>query len=340
MDVDILGGPLRAPSDCASRSGCWRPIVDRALADRMAFGAEGVGEVARACSRPARRTVLRDIPVASIRPPPTGVASAPAPGTWNESCQPHHPMARRHQIVKLFWRPLRCLSRPRIPPDRSMLERRANGDRRRSSSFLSPDREVRNANMRERLAKANHHVLDRSFDEDRIRTGREPENTALLRRFAISIIKARGPAETMRRLGRDVRRVLDFQKMTRQRLSMPVRGMPVPGTGLISLKSRPGRAVVTKTRHARSTEKGRTRASPAQCQQYSTFDERKMTKTGDRTVPHRSEMRRIRLQDGTTRSCLHRTYCWRRSTCRTIFLGRTANGLLVRLPVAFASAEV
>ena len=124
-------------------------------------------------------------------------------------------------------------------------------DRRRSSNFFSPDREVRNANMRERLAKANHHVFDRSFDEDRIRTGREPENTALLRRFAISIIKARGPAETMRRLGRDVRCVLDFQKMTRQRLSTHVRG-----TGLISLKSRPGRAVATKTRHARSTEKG------------------------------------------------------------------------------------
>ena len=66
--------------------------------------------------------------------------------------------------------------------------------------------------------EANHFILDWSFDEDRsrIRTGHGPENTTLLRRFAIGLIKARGlaVAETMRRLGRDVRRVLDFLKMT------------------------------------------------------------------------------------------------------------------------------
>ena len=36
----------------------------------------------------------------------------------------------------------------------------------------------------------------------------------LLRRFAIGLIKARGPAETMRNLARKPRRVLDFLKMT------------------------------------------------------------------------------------------------------------------------------
>ena len=63
-----------------------------------------------------------------------------------------------------------------------------------------------------------HHCLDWSFDEDRcrIRTGYGPENTTRLRRFAIQLIKARGlpVAETLRRLNRNVRRVLDFLKMT------------------------------------------------------------------------------------------------------------------------------
>ena len=63
-----------------------------------------------------------------------------------------------------------------------------------------------------------HHILDWSFDEDRsrIRTGHGPQNMTRLRRFAIGIIKARGlaVAETMRRLARNPRRVLDFLKMT------------------------------------------------------------------------------------------------------------------------------
>ena len=63
-----------------------------------------------------------------------------------------------------------------------------------------------------------HHCLDWSFDEDRcrIRTGYGPENTTRLRRFAIELIKARGlnVAETLRRLNRNVRCVLDFLKMT------------------------------------------------------------------------------------------------------------------------------
>ena len=66
--------------------------------------------------------------------------------------------------------------------------------------------------------EATHHILDWSFDEDRsrIRTGHGPENMTRLRRFAIGLIKARGlaVAETMRRLSRNPRRVLDFLKMT------------------------------------------------------------------------------------------------------------------------------
>ncbi len=54
------------------------------------------------------------------------------------------------------------------------------------------------------------------MDRSRTRTGHGPENTTLLRRFAIGLIKARGlaVAETMRRLGRDARRVPGFLKMT------------------------------------------------------------------------------------------------------------------------------
>ena len=63
-----------------------------------------------------------------------------------------------------------------------------------------------------------HHCLDWSWDEDRsrIRTGYGPENTTRLRRFAISLIKARGleVAQTLRRLNRTVRGVFDFLKMT------------------------------------------------------------------------------------------------------------------------------
>ncbi len=76
--------------------------------------------------------------------------------------------------------------------------------------------------------EANHHIPDWSFDEDRsrIRTGHGPENTTLLRRFATGLVKARGlaVAETMRRLGRDARRALDFLKTAgnaRPRPSVP-----------------------------------------------------------------------------------------------------------------------
>ena len=67
-------------------------------------------------------------------------------------------------------------------------------------------------------ASCTGHCLDWSWDEDRcrIRTGFGPENTTRLRRFAISLIKARGlkVAQTLRRLNRTVRCVFDFLKMT------------------------------------------------------------------------------------------------------------------------------
>ena len=73
-------------------------------------------------------------------------------------------------------------------------------------------------NRGHRRVEANHHILDWSFDEDRsrIRAGHGPENTTLLRRFATGLIKSRGlaVAETLRRLGRNVRRVPGFLKMT------------------------------------------------------------------------------------------------------------------------------
>ena len=85
-----------------------------------------------------------------------------------------------------------------------------------------------------------HHCLDWSFDEDRcrIRTGYGPENTTRLRRFAIELIKARGlnVAETLRRLNRNVRCVLDFLKMTANcqpklnRLNAPPYRHPAPGS--------------------------------------------------------------------------------------------------------------
>ena len=66
--------------------------------------------------------------------------------------------------------------------------------------------------------EATHHILDWSFDEDRsrIRCGHGPQNLTALRRFAIGLIHGRGlaVAETMRRLARNPRRVLDLLKMT------------------------------------------------------------------------------------------------------------------------------
>jgi len=64
-----------------------------------------------------------------------------------------------------------------------------------------------------------HYTLDWNYDEDRgrIRTGFGPENVSRLRRFAIGVIKSStqdGVAQTIRRLCRSPRMVLDYLRMT------------------------------------------------------------------------------------------------------------------------------
>jgi len=64
-----------------------------------------------------------------------------------------------------------------------------------------------------------HYIIDWNYDEDRsrIRTGFGPENISRLRRFAIGLIKSKGPvsvAQKMRQLMRNVRMVFDYLKMT------------------------------------------------------------------------------------------------------------------------------
>lgn len=65
-----------------------------------------------------------------------------------------------------------------------------------------------------------HYILDWNYDEDRsrIRTGYGPENVTRLRRFAISVIKAKGArsvAQKTRQLSFKVRLVFDYLRMTR-----------------------------------------------------------------------------------------------------------------------------
>ena len=64
-----------------------------------------------------------------------------------------------------------------------------------------------------------HYILDWNFDEDRcrIRTGHGPENVTRLRRFAIGLIKSKGPksvAQKMRQLNKNTRLVFDYLRMT------------------------------------------------------------------------------------------------------------------------------
>jgi predicted transposase YbfD/YdcC len=64
-----------------------------------------------------------------------------------------------------------------------------------------------------------HYIIDWNYDEDRsrIRTGYGPENITRLRRFAIGVLKSKGPggvAQKMRRLTRNVRLVFDYLRMT------------------------------------------------------------------------------------------------------------------------------
>ena len=65
-----------------------------------------------------------------------------------------------------------------------------------------------------------HYILDWTYDEDRsrIRTRYGPENISRLRRFAISVIKAKGVrsvAQKMRELTCNVRLVFDYLRMTK-----------------------------------------------------------------------------------------------------------------------------
>ena len=68
--------------------------------------------------------------------------------------------------------------------------------------------------------ESHHYVLDWNWNEDRctIRTGHGPANITRLRRFAIGLIKAISKdsvASTIRKLGRNVRRVFDYLGMTK-----------------------------------------------------------------------------------------------------------------------------
>jgi predicted transposase YbfD/YdcC len=73
-----------------------------------------------------------------------------------------------------------------------------------------------------------HYTLDWNYDEDRgrIRTGFGPENVSRLRRFAIGLIKSSthdGVAQTLRRLCRSPRLVLDYLRMTANSAPVPTR---------------------------------------------------------------------------------------------------------------------
>jgi len=79
-----------------------------------------------------------------------------------------------------------------------------------------------------------HYTLDWNWDEDRstIRTGHGPENLTALRRFAIGVIKSRtqeSVSSAIQRLGRNVRLVFDYLRMTEN--SRPYRPVPLASTG-------------------------------------------------------------------------------------------------------------
>jgi predicted transposase YbfD/YdcC len=68
--------------------------------------------------------------------------------------------------------------------------------------------------------EAHHYILDWNWDEDRctIRTGHGPENITRLRRFAVGLIQSKASdsvAATIDKLARNVRRVFDYLRMTR-----------------------------------------------------------------------------------------------------------------------------
>lgn len=71
--------------------------------------------------------------------------------------------------------------------------------------------------------EVSHYIIDWVFDEDRstIRTGFGPENMTRLRRFAIGLIKTKGIkgiSKKMRQLNKKTRAVLDYLKITNNRI--------------------------------------------------------------------------------------------------------------------------
>lgn len=71
--------------------------------------------------------------------------------------------------------------------------------------------------------EVSHYIIDWVFDEDRstIRTGFGPENMTRLRRFAIGLIKSKGTqgvSKKMRQLNKKTRAVLDYLKITNNRI--------------------------------------------------------------------------------------------------------------------------
>jgi len=87
----------------------------------------------------------------------------------------------------------------------------------RRSEEAGPHRVLR-VNRGHWVIESCHYMID-CYDEDRsrIRTGHGPENITRLRRFAIGVLKSKGPggvAQKMRRLTRNVRLVFDYLRMS------------------------------------------------------------------------------------------------------------------------------
>jgi predicted transposase YbfD/YdcC len=88
----------------------------------------------------------------------------------------------------------------------------------RPAEEAGPQR-VLQANRGHWVIESCHYMIDWNYDEDRsrIRTGYGPENMTRLRRFAIGVLKSKGPggvAQKMRRLTRNVRLVFDYLRMS------------------------------------------------------------------------------------------------------------------------------
>jgi predicted transposase YbfD/YdcC len=89
----------------------------------------------------------------------------------------------------------------------------------RTPELADPQRVLRSNRGHWCIENSCHYILDWNYDEDRsrIRKGHGPENISRLRRFAIGVIKSKGPrsvAQKMRELTRNTRLVFDYLKMT------------------------------------------------------------------------------------------------------------------------------